>query len=533
MAEKEEVINLNVGGKKFTCYKSTLLSYPDTLLARMFTTSADIAKKGEDGCYFFDRNPEIFSQILEFYRTKRLVIPKEMLLENVKEELAYFGITIDEDDIEVQGEREDTDLVKSFLTFNEVLAQISAKGIHLGNVVSYTEVQDDVDKQPELDTEESLENQKERTISEWVEGKNISSVHKVRTAPTPEFKQKFGEEKHSHSDSEEEEERNQKERERYMNPRVKKAPHKKPKIEKDSETLKQEEDYTNLGKLGSNLAKLRESEVFCCGGWFLVPEKDRPHLYIESDTLAPKKTTQVVWSCLEDDKWVPFPTYMSNTIEFAKKNGIPQVDVDNFIDVDEMKEQYRGEIGYEFRSIKREEIEVEPQDQKVWMDCGDCASLSLDTITPLCTPAPFGDLATMKTVFDPNVRIALECNASKFKFMDCRHMINTIMLYLKKTMWEDRYLDIEPYKLNVYEKGGFFKPHVDTPVNARTMVGTLVICLPVAHTGGELIVRHGESEHTFDFSDPANIDKIQWAAFFRCTSFFCFYVYFYFFCYFY
>jgi hypothetical protein len=37
------------------------------------------------------------------------------------------------------------------------------------------------------------------------------------------------------------------------------------------------------------------------------------------------------------------------------------------------------------------------------------------------------------------------------------------------------------YKLNVYGKGGFFKPHVDTPVHPSLMVGTLVVCLPTPH----------------------------------------------------
>jgi hypothetical protein len=33
------------------------------------------------------------------------------------------------------------------------------------------------------------------------------------------------------------------------------------------------------------------------------------------------------------------------------------------------------------------------------------------------------------------------------------------------------------------------------------------------HTGGELIISHGELSHTFDFSEYSK-DKIQWAAFY-------------------
>ena len=39
---EEEVVKLNVGGRQFTTYKSTLMAYPDTMLARMFSSSAGI-----------------------------------------------------------------------------------------------------------------------------------------------------------------------------------------------------------------------------------------------------------------------------------------------------------------------------------------------------------------------------------------------------------------------------------------------------------------------------------------------------------
>ena len=50
-----------------------------------------------------------------------------------------------------------------------------------------------------------------------------------------------------------------------------------------------------------------------------------------------------------------------------------------------------------------------------------------------------------------------------------------------------------PYKLLVYEPGGFFAPHRDTE-KVDGMVATLVLSLPVAGTGGELVIRHKERE---------------------------------------
>jgi len=49
-----------------------------------------------------------------------------------------------------------------------------------------------------------------------------------------------------------------------------------------------------------------------------------------------------------------------------------------------------------------------------------------------------------------------------------------------------------PYKLNVYGPGGFFKPHVDTPsLSAARMIGTAVVVLPCAFSGGALRVCAG------------------------------------------
>ena len=70
------------------------------------------------------------------------------------------------------------------------------------------------------------------------------------------------------------------------------------------------------------------------------------------------------------------------------------------------------------------------------------------------------------------------------------------------------------YKVNVYSEGGFFKPHADSPCGDE-MIGTLVLCLPSPHKGGELCVSHDGLEHVFDFSNHSgDKSKIQWAAFY-------------------
>lgn len=73
-------------------------------------------------------------------------------------------------------------------------------------------------------------------------------------------------------------------------------------------------------------------------------------------------------------------------------------------------------------------------------------------------------------------------------------------------------LQADLYKLLVYEPGGFFLAHRDTE-KAPGMLGTLIIVLPSAHAGGELIVRHDGRENTLDLRtlDPG---ELPYAAFY-------------------
>jgi len=60
-------------------------------------------------------------------------------------------------------------------------------------------------------------------------------------------------------------------------------------------------------------------------------------------------------------------------------------------------------------------------------------------------------------------------------------------------------LRAELHAMLVYGKGQFFLPHQDSE-NDDAMVGTLVVSLPSAHTGGELVVEHGGESVTYRMS---------------------------------
>ncbi|WP_439675711.1 2OG-Fe(II) oxygenase [Embleya sp. MST-111070] len=57
-------------------------------------------------------------------------------------------------------------------------------------------------------------------------------------------------------------------------------------------------------------------------------------------------------------------------------------------------------------------------------------------------------------------------------------------------------LRAEPHALLVYGKGQFFLPHQDSEKD-DAMVGTLVLSLPSAHTGGELVIGHAGQNRTY------------------------------------
>ena len=65
-------------------------------------------------------------------------------------------------------------------------------------------------------------------------------------------------------------------------------------------------------------------------------------------------------------------------------------------------------------------------------------------------------------------------------------------------------------------EGDFFKTHKDTP-RGQNMFGSLVVVLPTAHEGGQLVLRQEEKEWTLDFTDKfaaATEPSVYFVAFF-------------------
>nr|CAB3258002.1 potassium voltage-gated channel protein Shal [Phallusia mammillata] len=86
---KDEVVNLNVSGRRFQAWRNTLEKFPDTMLG---SREKDFFYNEEKNEYFFDRDPEIFRHILCFYRTGKMHFPRTECITTIEDELAFFGI---------------------------------------------------------------------------------------------------------------------------------------------------------------------------------------------------------------------------------------------------------------------------------------------------------------------------------------------------------------------------------------------------------------------------------------------------------
>uniref|UniRef100_A0A665V4I2 A-type voltage-gated potassium channel KCND1 n=1 Tax=Echeneis naucrates TaxID=173247 RepID=A0A665V4I2_ECHNA len=85
----DRLIVLNVSGTKFQTWRDTLERYPDTLLG---SSERDFFFQEEKDEFFFDRDPDLFRHILNFYRTGKLHFPRQECISAYDEELSFFGI---------------------------------------------------------------------------------------------------------------------------------------------------------------------------------------------------------------------------------------------------------------------------------------------------------------------------------------------------------------------------------------------------------------------------------------------------------
>ncbi|XP_061817479.1 A-type voltage-gated potassium channel KCND2 [Nerophis lumbriciformis] len=86
---KGGIVVINVSGIRFQTWRDTLERYPDTLLG---SSERDFFFQEERDEFFFDRDPDLFRHILNFYRTGRMHFPRQECISAFDEELTFFGI---------------------------------------------------------------------------------------------------------------------------------------------------------------------------------------------------------------------------------------------------------------------------------------------------------------------------------------------------------------------------------------------------------------------------------------------------------
>lgn len=128
------------------------------------------------------------------------------------------------------------------------------------------------------------------------------------------------------------------------------------------------------------------------------------------------------------------------------------------------------------------------------------------------TQAPYG--RGSETIIDTTVRKTWQIGAEAMS-IGGKHWNKTlagIVARAAEGLGISEHVTAELYKLLIYEKGSFFVSHRDTE-KAPGMLATLVLALPSASTGGELVVRHNEREARLDLAndDPS---EVAFAAFY-------------------
>ncbi|KAK2764503.1 hypothetical protein FQN54_009198 [Arachnomyces sp. PD_36] len=136
-----------------------------------------------------------------------------------------------------------------------------------------------------------------------------------------------------------------------------------------------------------------------------------------------------------------------------------------------------------------------------------------ETIAKLSHQAPFG--MGSETIVDLDVRKTWELNPNQFKTANPSWVqaLEEIVENVKTELGVNSEVEAQPHKMLLYGEGAMFKPHKDSE-KAPGMFGTLVICLPSEHEGGQVHLTHGSKEIIFDTAKSSRFDAsyLAWYA---------------------
>ncbi|KAJ7815985.1 hypothetical protein B0H14DRAFT_1402052 [Mycena olivaceomarginata] len=175
-------------------------------------------------------------------------------------------------------------------------------------------------------------------------------------------------------------------------------------------------------------------------------------------------------------------------------------------------------------AVKPEDLvvyyDVDEEKHASRIDLGNAKEEDLVALASACDQATFG--MDQKDVLDETYRKAGKMDLAKFAArldVVASGLVDAISpdILQGQTTNGDKVLRAELYKLNVYGPGSFFKAHKDTP-RGDTMIGSLVVIFPTAHTGGAFTLEHAGATWTFDsaaeLSAPGSDRRLAYVAFY-------------------
>ncbi|KAJ7476901.1 hypothetical protein B0H11DRAFT_2234865 [Mycena galericulata] len=134
-----------------------------------------------------------------------------------------------------------------------------------------------------------------------------------------------------------------------------------------------------------------------------------------------------------------------------------------------------------------------------WVNILKATPEQLDIVSAACQRATFG--RNQEDVFDETYRKAGQMATKDFEIgfnLEKSGILGVVHAQLLQGFNDpEQRIDAELYKLNIYDRGSFFKAHKDTP-RGENMFGSLVVVFPTFHVGGALLLRQGNKEEIFD-----------------------------------
>ena len=126
---------------------------------------------------------------------------------------------------------------------------------------------------------------------------------------------------------------------------------------------------------------------------------------------------------------------------------------------------------------------------------GRVSAPNIEDLLAVATEAPFGKNG--ETVVDPSVRRAHQISVELLNETFLKAMADSIEHAYDKIAPLGKSVKVKPYRLHIYQEGGHFKEHRDTPHGKRHIMSVIVeLGATTSYTGGEIEVKVADKTWT-------------------------------------